>query len=95
MHVLTFIGAAVAIYGSVGPQGAPYTVQLDNGATANYSSFKQFNRPQTLLFQDGNFSSGAHTVRLTSEAGNSSLLMGLAIDYALVFSTPSIQPTPA
>lgn len=91
----TFTGAAVELYGPVGPQGAPYTVQLDNGSTTNYTSFKQFNRPQTLLFQAGDLGSGAHTVRLTSEAGNSSLFLGLGIDYALVFSTPSLKPTPA
>lgn len=87
----TFTGAAVAIFGPVGPQGAPYSVQLDNGPPTNYSSSKQFYHPQTMLFQAGNISSGTHTVRLTSEAWNNSALT-LAIDYAEVFSAPSLQP---
>jgi hypothetical protein len=88
---MSFLGAAVAIYGPVGPQGAPYSVQLDSGATTNYSSSKQSYQPQTMLFQAGGLSNGAHTLRLRSEAWNNSALT-LGIDYALVFSAPSLQP---
>lgn len=83
------LGAAVAIYGPVGNQSAPYSVQLDNGTVTNYTSAKQFNQPQTMLFQAGGLSSGAHTIRLTSQA---SPAVTLGIDYALVFSAPSLQP---
>ncbi|KAF8800280.1 hypothetical protein BYT27DRAFT_7118036 [Phlegmacium glaucopus] len=85
------VSAAVAIFGPVSPQGAPYSVRLDNGATTNYTTSKQFYQPQTMLFQAENLGSGAHTVRLTSEAWNNSALT-FAIDYAQVYSTPSQQP---
>ena len=84
------IGPVVEIFGPVGPQGAPYSVQLDNGAATNYSSSSPIYHPQTILFQAANLSNGAHTVRLTSEAWNNSALT-LGIDYAQVFSTPSLQ----
>ena len=85
------IGPVVEIFGPVGPQGAPYSVQLDNGAAANYSSSNPIYHPQTMLFQAANLGSGTHTVRLRSEAWNNSALT-LGIDYAQVFSTPSLQP---
>ena len=85
------IGPVVEIFGPVGPQGAPYSVQLDNGAATNYSSSNPIYHPQTMLFQAANLGSGAHTVKLRSEAWNNSALT-LGIDYAQVFSTPSLQP---
>ena len=88
------IGPVVEIFGPVGPQGAPYSVQLDNGYATNYSSSNPIYHPQTILFQAANLSSGAHTVRLTSEAWNNSALT-LGIDYAQVYSTPSLQPKSA
>ena len=87
------IGSVVEIFGPVGPQGAPYSVQLDNGDARNYSSSNPIYHPQTMLFQAANLGSGAHTVRLRSEAWNNSALT-LGIDYAQVFSAPSLQPRP-
>jgi len=86
----TFSGAAVALFGPVGPNGAPYSVQLDQGSLTNYSSYKRFYRPQTMLFQVSNLASGQHTIRIVSEAWNNSALT-LGIDYAEVFTTPSLQ----
>ena len=88
------IGPVVEIFGPVGPQGAPYSVQLDNGTVTNYSSSNPSYHPQTMLFQAANLGSGTHTVRLTSEAWNNSALT-LGIDYAQVYSTPSLQPKSA
>ena len=85
------IGPVVEIFGPVGPQGAPYSVQLDNGAATNYFSSSPIYHQQAMLFQAANLSNGAHTVRLTSEAWNNSALT-LGIDYAQIFSTPSLQP---
>jgi len=87
----TFTGPVVEIFGPVGPQGAPYSVQLDNGAATNYSSSNSIYHPQTMLFQAADLGSGSHTVRLRSEAWNNSALT-LGIDYAQVYSTPSLQP---
>ncbi|KAF8160606.1 hypothetical protein B0H34DRAFT_806139 [Crassisporium funariophilum] len=86
----TFEGDSVAVYGPVGPNGAPYSVQLDGGASANYSSNKVLYRPQTMLFQASQLGGGKHTVKLRSEAWNNSALT-LAVDYAEVFTTPSLQ----
>ncbi|KIM45457.1 hypothetical protein M413DRAFT_66291 [Hebeloma cylindrosporum] len=100
-HVTSIAGASVeftfevstlALYGPVGPTGAPFSVQLDNNTANDFSSSsnKQFYRPQMILFQASNLGGGQHTVKLTSEAwGNSSLT--LAVDYAQVYSTPSSQ----
>ena len=90
------IGPMVEIFGPVGPQGAPYSVQLDNGVATNYSSSNPIYHPQTMLFQAANLGSGAHTVKLRSEAWNnteSAAGLMLGIDYAQVFSTSSLQPT--
>ena len=88
------IGPVVEIYGPLSPQGAPYSVQLDNGASTNYSSSNPIYRPQTMLFQAANLGRGTHTIRIRSEAWNNSALT-LGIDYAQVFSTPSLQPKSA
>ena len=79
----------MALYGPVGPSGAPFSVQLDNSPAKNFSPSKRFYRAQTMLFQASNLGGGQHTVKLTSEAwGNSSL--SLAVD-AQVYTTPSLQ----
>ncbi|KIM45456.1 hypothetical protein M413DRAFT_442126 [Hebeloma cylindrosporum] len=83
-------GDSVAIYGPVGPSGAPYSVQLDNNAAKNFSSYKQFYRPQMILFQASNLGGGQHTVTLTSTAWNNSALT-LAIDYAQAYTTSSLE----
>ena len=80
----------MALYGPVGPSGAPFSVKLDNNAAKDFSSYKQFYRPQMILFQASNLGGGQHTVKLTSEAWSNSSL-SLAIDYAQVYTTPSLQ----
>ena len=80
----------MALYGPVGPSGAPYSVQLDNNAAQNRSSYTQFFRPQTILFQAGNLGGGQHTLKLRSEAWSNSALT-FAIDYAEVYTTSSMQ----
>jgi hypothetical protein len=82
----------MALYGPVGPSGAPYSVQLDNNAARNFSAYKQFYRPQNMLFQASNLGVGQHTLKLRSEASNDSAL-ALAIDYAEVYTTSSLQKT--
>jgi hypothetical protein len=74
----------------VGPSGAPFSVQLDNNAAQNFSSYKLFYRPQMILFQASNLGGGQHTVTLTSTAWNNSALT-LAVDYAQVYTTSSLE----
>ncbi|KAF5328853.1 hypothetical protein D9619_011705 [Psilocybe cf. subviscida] len=83
------LGDAVAIFGPVGPNGAPYSVQLGDKPPANYSANKQFYRPQNILFQASNLGGGTHKVRLVSQAWKNSTLQ-FAVDYAQVFTTSSL-----
>ena len=80
----------MALYGLVGPNRAPYSVQLDNDAATKFSSNKQFYRPQMILFQGSNLGGGQHTVTLTSESRDN-LFLSLAIDYAQAYTTSSLQ----
>ncbi|PPQ65434.1 hypothetical protein CVT26_000086 [Gymnopilus dilepis] len=86
---LTFqVSDAVALYGSVGPNGTThYAVQLDNGSPSTFSANKQFYRPNQILFYAGNLGGGQHTLQV--QLGSSS--QGeFAIDYANVFTAPSL-----
>ncbi|KAF5328847.1 hypothetical protein D9619_011703 [Psilocybe cf. subviscida] len=83
------LGDAVAIFGPVGPNGAPYSVQLDDNPPTNFSANKQFYRPQTVLFQAGHLGGGAHKVRLVSQAWKNST-MQFAVDYAQVYTTQAL-----
>jgi len=81
----------MALYGPVGPSGAPYSVQLDNKAAQNFSAYKQFYRPQTMLFQASNLGLGQHTVKLRLEVAVNDSAVALAIDYAEVYTSSSLQ----
>jgi len=48
---VTFIGSAIAIYGSTGPDHADYTVQFDDDVLPNQSAFASKTQFQQLLFQ--------------------------------------------
>ncbi|KAF8876706.1 hypothetical protein CPB84DRAFT_1689013 [Gymnopilus junonius] len=82
------VSDAVALYGPVGPNvSTNYEVHVDNGAPATFSANKQFYRPQQILFYAGNLGPGQHTLQV--QVGESST-GEFAIDYANVFSTPSL-----
>jgi hypothetical protein len=83
-------GGAIALYGPVGPTCAPYSVTLDGGTPSNYSATKPFYRPQQLLYHAGGLGKSEHTLIIQSEAWSNSALY-LAIDYAQIFSTSSLQ----
>lgn len=86
-----FVGDAILLYGPVGPNGAPYAAQMDNGVPSNYTSNSLTYRPQTLLYYGSNLGAGSHTLKITVQPFNSSYPLTLAIDYAEVFTTASIQ----
>ncbi|KAG6915618.1 hypothetical protein DXG01_010694 [Tephrocybe rancida] len=67
LSVLHIHGDAVSLFGSVGPDHGPYTVQLDNQPSTSYSATKVTYKPQTLLFHAGSLSDGNHTVLLTNQ----------------------------
>ncbi|KJA20057.1 hypothetical protein HYPSUDRAFT_43686 [Hypholoma sublateritium FD-334 SS-4] len=87
---ITFEGDAIALYGPVGPTGSPYSVQLDSSTPSNYSAYKSVYRAQQMLFQASNLGGGQHSVRVQSQAPDNSAL-SLGIDYAQVFTAPSLQ----
>jgi len=86
-----FLGDAVLLYGPVGPNGAPYSAQVDNGNPSNYTTNSSTYRPQTLLYYGSNLGAGSHTLKITVQPFNSSYPLTLAVDYAEVFTTASIQ----
>ena len=80
----------MALYGPVGPNCAPYSVSLDGDTPTNYSATKQFYRPQQMLYQASNLGGKNHKLLIQSTAGNYSALY-FAVDYAMVYTTPSLQ----
>ncbi|CAA7260594.1 unnamed protein product [Cyclocybe aegerita] len=81
-----YLGNAVALYGPVGPTSSEYTVSLDGGVPVPFNAVKQFYRPQQLLFYAANLSSTTHTIQISLGSSRGSL----AIDYATVYTTPSL-----
>ncbi|KAH6901882.1 hypothetical protein BKA70DRAFT_1521498 [Coprinopsis sp. MPI-PUGE-AT-0042] len=87
-----FEGDAIALYGPAGTEATSfYTVKLDNGTAEGFSAstfdFKPL-RAQQLMYFRGNLGPGEHELLVRLEA--SSLEQFLAIDYAQIFTTPSI-----
>ncbi|KAF9026830.1 hypothetical protein BDZ89DRAFT_952648 [Hymenopellis radicata] len=78
----SYIGDAVSIYGTIGPQNSRYTVQLDDKEPQNFSAVRQTYDVQVLLFQANNLDSGEHSVIVQNEDRDRML----QIDYALAFS---------
>jgi hypothetical protein len=86
----TFQGDGVSLYGPVGPSSAPFSVSVDGGASVNYSANKQFYQPQVLLYSATNLGPGTHIVKVAYQPSQPGQIF--AIDYANVYSTPSLQP---
>ncbi|PPQ66479.1 hypothetical protein CVT24_007053 [Panaeolus cyanescens] len=83
-------GDTVFLYGSVGPNGASYSVQMDDQAPLNFTSLKSPYRPGTMLYQASNLGGGRHTVKVVSTSYSNSGRT-LSIDYAEVYTVPSLQ----
>jgi hypothetical protein len=84
----TFQGDAVALYGPVGPNSTlAYSVQVDGGSPSLFSANKQFYRPQQMLFYTGNLGAGQHSLQIQLSSTSSG---EFAIDYANVYTTPSL-----
>jgi hypothetical protein len=91
----SFTGASVALFGPSDPQGASYSVQLDDEPPQNFSFHNLEYMPQSVLYFRGGLELGMRTLKvtLTSTASNGNADAGnmLAIDYMNVFTTPSIE----
>lgn len=86
----TFAGDAVGLYGPVGPNGVSvFSAQVDGGTPTNSTTNKQFYRPQQLLYYAGNLGRGGHTLKIQFGSSSGSG-QALAIDYAEVYTTPSL-----
>jgi len=86
---LIFQGDAVALYGPVGPNSTSlYLVKVDGGNASSFSANKQFYKPQEMLFYAGNLGAGQHSLQI--ELGSTATPGELAIDYANVYTTPSL-----
>ncbi|KDR74995.1 hypothetical protein GALMADRAFT_122490 [Galerina marginata CBS 339.88] len=87
----TFQGGAIALYGPVGPnQASKYSVQVDDGNKSFFNATKQFYRPQQILFYAGNLGQGTHSLHLQLVSTASDTTGELAIDYANVYTAPSL-----
>jgi hypothetical protein len=76
-----FTGSAVSIYGALGPQQGPYSVQLDGGPAANYTAANDQFYPQQLLYHATGLTNTTHTVQLNNMPARTG--QALDIDYAV------------
>ncbi|KAF4621287.1 hypothetical protein D9613_000208 [Agrocybe pediades] len=81
------IGDAIALYGPVGPSGGEYSVQVDNSNSSTFMAYNAFFKPKEVLVYVGNLGPGTHTLQMQL---TSTSLGELAIDYAEVYTTPSL-----
>ncbi|TFK23061.1 hypothetical protein FA15DRAFT_695318 [Coprinopsis marcescibilis] len=87
---LTFNGDAVAIYGPSGPNCAQlYQVQVDNRPVKTFTALRDEFRSKQLMYYGANLGRGNHLLKITLEA-SSQPNQFLAIDYAEIYSTPSL-----
>ncbi|KAJ7462954.1 hypothetical protein FB451DRAFT_1139768 [Mycena latifolia] len=96
---LTFMGDRVALYGALGAQGGPYTVQVDGGSPPTFNSQTLISNtvnsknylPAQMIFYVDSLPLGKHTVTVTAKP--TSATQGLTIDYAIVDGTVNSTPT--
>ncbi|KAJ7462259.1 hypothetical protein B0H11DRAFT_1735674 [Mycena galericulata] len=84
------VGDAVSLYGPVGPASSPFSVTLDGRAPVNHTASKQFYQPQVLLYSATNLGPGEHVVKVEYQPSVPGQIF--AIDYANVYTSPSLQP---
>ena len=86
-------GDAIALYGPAGAEAANvYSIQVNNRPVQSFSATtfqNQFVRPKQLMYFGSNLGRGEHELVITLVSVTSAQQM-LAIDYAEVFTTPSI-----
>lgn len=74
----------------IGPRGSPFSVSLDGGRPANHTANKQFYQPKVPLYIASNLGPGEHVLKVSYEPTQPGQI--LAIDYADVYTAPSLQP---
>lgn len=83
-----FAGSSVQIFGTVGPNNAPYSVSLDGGNASTYNATKYANAGQVPIFYADNLGPGQHSVKFTNQPALPG--EGLNIDFAQVDTVPSV-----
>jgi len=63
---------------------------MDGGPSVSHTATKQFYQPQVLLYSATNLGPGEHTVKVAYQPSQPGQIF--AIDYANVYTTPSMQP---
>ncbi|KAG6860614.1 hypothetical protein C0995_009368 [Termitomyces sp. Mi166 len=86
---LRIYGDAVALYGSVGPDNGPYSIQLDNGTSKDYSANTKTYTAQSLLYYGSNIGPGNHSLTIINQANDL-----FEIDYAVKKAIDVSTPTP-
>ncbi|KAJ7458925.1 hypothetical protein FB451DRAFT_1507056 [Mycena latifolia] len=85
----TFVGNRVALYGTIGPQGGLYTVQVDDANASTFTAQSMLLGPTYLanqmLFYADSLPPGNHTVTITSNLVSPT--QALILDYAVVDGT--------
>ncbi|TFK27548.1 hypothetical protein FA15DRAFT_701757 [Coprinopsis marcescibilis] len=93
MPILTYVllkGEAVAFFGPSGPFSAfSYTVQVDGKPVETFSARKDRFRSKQLLYYGANLGAGNHVAKVTF-ASSQIPEEYLAIDYAEIYSAPSL-----
>ncbi|KAF5385944.1 hypothetical protein D9615_002669 [Tricholomella constricta] len=78
-------GQGVSLYGPVGPDGAPYTVALDDAPPQAFTSNKALYKSQVLLYHANNLPLGQHRLKVACQPTSSGQVF--AVDYMTVYST--------
>ncbi|KAJ7908227.1 hypothetical protein B0H13DRAFT_1617759 [Mycena leptocephala] len=95
----SFAGDRIALYGAIGSQGGPYSVNIDDGSVSTFTAQQMISDPNTplanylsgqLLFYADSLTPGNHTVIFTSNLVSPT--QDLTIDYAIVDGTLNSVP---
>jgi len=89
----TFDGDAVSLFGPVGPNGTTYSVSVNTasfGLASNYSTRKDNSRSNVMLYHASSLGKGSHTLTLTVLNDDPTTQGAFALDYAQVYTTPSL-----
>ncbi|KAJ6484048.1 hypothetical protein C8R45DRAFT_1099212 [Mycena sanguinolenta] len=99
--MFSFAGDRVALYGAIGGQGGPYSVQIDGGSISSFTARQNISDPDTslpnylskqLLFYASGLGLGNHTVTVVSSILASG--QDVSIDYAIVDGTLNSPSSP-
>lgn len=84
----TFTGNSVSLYGPIGPNYSPYTVQVDGGTVSHYNASNVNFIPQVILYYADGLGPGTHSLKVMYQP--STVGQTFAIDYASTSSTQSL-----